>query len=591
MTTIIEENRNLLRPALDVYCGFSESADEPTSITPIGSAAEYSGLANLDILPVSGPLMDLGGDGFINDGAAVPMRTDTDTKRYGYISEGVAISDGTFLSPFGVTITAAEEWTYVTLEVRYENGQTNTLQYEPIWNAGETTLYIDKWTPGERAYIVGVYLGKTWLWNNSNLIGVELDLRSVNTEIGGELEVSSIEIRAYETTDYTDLIGRIPLGTPIWYRSGYDDDLTEKRNFYLSEVMSWDDNVLTVRGQDASMLLENVDVPVDCDNYAAGWYIDWVIGKRIRKALETIDYEEVGTAPATGVKGLQVILYDGKAARSIISEYTGLFRKNSNLRVTYVDAGRPTLTFGDVGKTWTIYADEIADFNTIVEQNKNRLEMVMPEYYLQHNDSIEEVETTAGKTYFVELDPPVPYNNIWISPTPTSSQEINCSLFKFKAAATTTYTIRGYQTLADLIDAYNPYAVTEAEGGETYRFDFEMPLFVSDTDVSVTQVALADIIDRSNIVYEFTYRGNPHIQPRDVLNVEIARWYTDQVIIDGLYPELDLYPATDLYPNARYRNVRKMAKTWETMTVDSVTLSHSEGGGLTSKIKARKGTV
>ena len=591
MATIATENRKFLRQAMRVECGVQETSDEPTSITPSGDVQDLEGLANLSRSNITAIVMDLGGDGFLNNGEAIPMQTDTDTYRYGYISEDAALGDGSFSTPFELTLTAANDWDIVTLEVMGQYGDKKVVQVEPIWAGGSTTISLDSWTPGERAYIVGVFLGMAWIWTNENLLGVNLDLRAVNTEIGGELEVSSIEIRGYEKTDYTDIIGMIPIGSPIWYSAGYNGDMSELRNFYLSETITWDDNVLTVKGQDATMLLENVDIPVDCDNYAAGWTIDHVIGKRIRAALASITYDEVGSAPATYIQGLQVILYEAKSARSIISEYTDLFRKKDNLRVTYVDAGRPTLTFGDVGENWTIYADEISDLNIIVERNKQALEMVLAEYYMQYNASIEEVETTSGMIYYITLDPPVPYNNISISPTPTSSEEVNCSLFKFTAAASTTYTLSGYPVLENLLDANNPYSVSEADNGETYKFDYSFPLFIDTSNNSLSKIALADIIDRSNILYEFTYRGNPHIQPRDVLNVEIATWKDVLETSDGLLPDPDLYPAPDLYPNGVYQVTRKIFTEWVTMTVDNVTLEHSEGGGLTSRIRARKGAV
>lgn len=590
MTTILEENRKYLRPAMRVECGFRETDEEPTNITPIGADPVYFGLENLDRDMITVVLMDLAGDGFANTGDAVPMETDTDSFRYGYISEAVANADGTFSTPFGLTIESPTRWQNVTLEVMDQAGNSEVIIFNPVWGVGQTTIYIDKFTPGERAYIVGVYLGKAWLWNNSSLLSVNVDLRSVSTEIGGELEASTIEIQAYEPTDYTDIIGQIPIGAPIWYAAGYIGDISRLRRFYLSEVVTWDDNVLTIRGQDATMLLDNVEIPVDCDNYGAGWEMDHVIGKRIRAALAPIDYDEIGGPPEIEAQSLQVVLYDAKAARSIISEYTGIFRDGNYYRATYVDAGRPTLSFADYLRNWTIYADEIADFNIIVEQNKKTLRITLPEYYLQYNDEIEKVKTTSGKTYFVTLDPPVPANNVSITPTPTSSEEINCSKFKFVAAASTTYTIKGYETLSNLVSGNNPYSASETNAGETFTFDFELPLFYDTGGVSITKESIKHLLERSNVLYEFTYRGNPHIQPRDVLNVEVANWIDYDKTIDGLYPETDLYPATDLYPHGEYKKARKMVKKWVTMTVDSVSLEHAEGG-LTSKIIARKGAV
>ena len=590
MATIAEENRKTLRQALTVQCGLQETVETPTSITALGAVPVYDGLANIEPAMLTTQLMDLAGDGFLNDGNAEPMQTDSDSYRYGYISEDVAGADGSFSTPFGFTITAAKRWGIITVEVTGQYGERRMLQVNPVWSGLTTTIYIEGWVPGSRAYITAIMLGKAWLWNNSSLLSVNVDLRSVSTEIGGELEASTIEIQAYEPTDYTDIIGQIPIGAPIWYVAGYTEDISRVRRFYLSEVVSWDDNVLTVRGQDATMLLDNVEVPVDCDNYGSGWYMDHVIGKRIRAALASIDYDEIGTPPSIEAQGLQVILYEAKAARSMISEYTGILRDANYFRATYVDAGRPTLTFGNIGRSYTIYADEIADFNIIVEQNKKTLRITLPEYYLQYNNEITQVKTTSGKTYFVKLDPPVPKNNIFISPTPSSSEEINCSKFKFVAAASTTYTIEGYETLSNLVSGNNPYSVSETNAGDTFTFDFEFPLFYDTGGTSLTKKSVEYLLNRSNICYEFTFRGNPHIQPRDVLNVEVATWADVYETIDGLYPKTDLYPATDLYPYGVYKKARKMVKTWVTMTVDSVSLEHAEGG-LTSKIKARKGLV
>lgn len=587
MATIIEENRNTLRPAMIVQCGFRETSDDPISLTPDGELAGYSGLANLDRSLLPTIIMDLGGSGFLNSGEAIPMRTESDAYRYGYISEEAAKPDGTFATPFGVIVEAAENWDYVTLEICGQYGDRQVVQVDPVWNAGQALVTVDFWNPGERAYITGVFLGKAWLWDNTNLIGVNLDLHSVNTELGGELEVSSIEIRAYEPTDYTDLIGRIPKGAPIWYSAGYNGDMSELRSFYLSEDATWNNNILTVKGQDATMLLEGVEIPVAVV-YDGSGAVNNEIVKRVRKALESINYDEIGAAPYIYLASGS-ILYKGKAARSIISEYTGIFRDENGLRMTYVDAGIPTFWIGSNGHTWTIYADEISDLDIIVEHNKNELEMVIEEHYPQWNYSIEEVEATSGKTYFIDLDPPA--TNLYLSPAPAYEYQINSGLYKFTAAADTTYTLEGREFLTELLDANNPYTVSDLSKGETYSFGFDMPIFEDTGGDSLVKLALALLLNRSNILYEFTYRGNPHIQPRDVLNVEIATWETGLKTIDGLYPALDLYPDVDLYPYAAYKKVRKMVKTWVTMTVDTVTLEHSEGGGLSSKIRARKGAV
>ena len=587
MTTIAAENRKYLRQAMRVECGFRETDDEPTNITPVGADPIYIGLENLGRDHLTTVLMDLAGDGFANDGRAVPIETNSEAYRYGYVSEAATKADGTFWTPFGLTIEAATNWAHITVEVMDQRGNVQVFLFEPVWNSGQTTVLLNSFSPNERAYIIGVYLGKAWIWDNSALLSVNVDLRSVSTEIGGELEASTIEVKAYEPTDYTDIIGQIPIGAPIWYFAGYTEDISDLRRFYLSEAVSWNDNVLTVRGQDATMLLDNVEVPIDLYHYWAGYYIDEEITDRIKAALSGITFDEVGVPPVIPFDDDQVVIYDAAAARSIISQYTGIFRDADVLKITYVDAGRPSINYGDT-PTWTIYADEISDLNITVERYKHRLEIVLPEYYEQRNEEIQTVDAVAGKTYFVELDPPV--RNVDITPWIATWEEINPGLLKFTATADTTYTISGYEALTNLETQNNPYTVTGLKNGETYKFGFSLPLFPTTGGVSITKQEIAKLLDRSNILYEFTYRGNPHIQPRDVLNVEIASWVDDFETVAGLYPALDLYPAEDLYPYAVYKKVRKMVKTWVTMTVDSISLEHAEGG-LVSKVKARKGAV
>ena len=593
MATIQEENRKHLRQALHVSCGFRETDAEPTSMTAANNVKVLDGLVNMDPILPGAILMDLAGQGFKNTGEAIPMETDTDSYGYGYISSGVAQSNGTFANKPSVTLRAAKTWDIITIALRGQYGETEVIKKAPVWAGNKTTIYIDSWIPGERVYITGVFLGMTWLWNNDNLLSVNLDLRGVNTEIGGELEVSSIEIEAYERTDYTDIIGRFQEGSPIWYSAGYAGDMSRKRKFYLSEPVTWDDNILRVCGQDLTPKLDNYR-PTMIESYGSTTSVDLTIVERVEDALSEIQYEVVGHTPPYSqryVLAAQVFYYVGENARSIISQYTDVYRDGTKFAVAYVDAGIPTLMYGNIGAWRTIYADEIADLISHAEANINRIEIHLPEYYTQWSDNIAQVETTAGKNYFVDLDPPV-YLDADITPTPTSFSTINPEKFTFKAAASTTYTISGWQALSDETAGNNPFVAQGSGTGVTKKLDFTLPLLIGDSpDKSLTHDAIVDLLNRSNIVYEFTYRGNPHIQPRDVLNVELATWEDREKTIAGLYPALDLYPAADLYPFGKYRTVRRMVKTWEIMTVDSIRMEHTEGGGFSSKITARKGVV
>lgn len=590
MATIAEENRKTLRKTMDVRCGFAEATEKTANVVPFGHLADYAGLANADDEHQTGVFMDLAGDGFRNDGEAIPMETDSTTYRYGYISAAVAANDGSFPGGFGIRVTSSVHWKEATLWIVGQYGEERIVKYGMVWSGNVSELQVSGWTPGTRASIVGIYFGKSWRWDNDNLVSVNLDLHGVGTKIGGELEISSIEIQAYETEDYTDTIGNIAVGAPIWYTAGYEGDMSPTRTFYLSEPISWEGNVLTVRGQDATMFLENKETPGYYENsYVLPKDIVW---EQIAAALEGIQYRTISSSDGffDYADPPPEVYVPSAASRSIISTYSNIFRCKY-IHVKYVDAGIPTKFEGKVEEVRTIYADEISELKAIAEQNINKVGANIYTNYIVWNPSIETVDAVEGKTYFVDLDPPCSTlsGGVQISPTPTSWSRLSPTRLKFKAAATTTYTISGWQVPSNFETVDDPYIATGLEQGEEYVFDMEMQAFVGAIG-SLTKIALAEVLKRSNVVYEFTYRGNPWMQPRDVLNVELAKWEDTQILVDGLCPSMDLYPAADLYPHATYRPGRVPVRRWETMTVDTLTLEHSDGG-LVSKVKARKGTL
>ena len=81
MTTVAEENRKTLRPPMEVRCGLAEATEKTATVVPFGHVTDYEGLANSDDEHKVGIFMDLAGDGFRNDGEAIPMETDTTTYR------------------------------------------------------------------------------------------------------------------------------------------------------------------------------------------------------------------------------------------------------------------------------------------------------------------------------------------------------------------------------------------------------------------------------------------------------------------------------------------------------------------------------
>ena len=204
---ISEANKLTLRPVMDVIVSVDETPDKASGVTSTNIMTTYASNARVIEAGTVVTLMDLCNGGFVNNGNAQPITTETlpDKTKYGYIASSLCDANGEFANPPVVTISADADWDFLTIMLYDSKGEyyQRVISY-PIWSGGSTSVTLDTFTPNERMHIAKVSLGKSWQFDNDSLLEMKVNLRGVNQNVeegSTELEGSEIELKAYVGAD------------------------------------------------------------------------------------------------------------------------------------------------------------------------------------------------------------------------------------------------------------------------------------------------------------------------------------------------------------------------------------------------------
>lgn len=269
--TINSENAKQIRKPMEVYCTFiSQEEGNKLSISiPDTSGIKIRDTNYLDTLVNNNiairKLTDLANGGFVADGTASFFDGNTvGSQSAGKLGIQTNIGGRVVMNITGtkrinsLTIAIAEGTGTITANnVAYP---TSRLIVIPV-NAQsvQVTAQAD---PDSRLVIASIIAGIGLEFTNENLVSCVLSLRSNLDIINPSWEVSDIEINAYYPYDIAEAISNVGDNVPITYYAGYDGDYSEVRTFYLSEKASMENNVVTIKGEDASSRLEDYTVPV-----------------------------------------------------------------------------------------------------------------------------------------------------------------------------------------------------------------------------------------------------------------------------------------------------------------------------------------
>lgn len=552
MATIDEENAKTLRKAMDVLVG-TDLGSLDFTVSDVTNAYYYTTVLTLKWMPQMPHWMDLSNGGFENDGNAVPLQPIVGGMIPGYAA---VISDiGETLS-FTVTPTDSSTEEPITI-IGFRNGVLTK------WTFEGTGARVCTFTGEEdnRLILLRAVVGQAYWFDNENLMSANLQLRSVGTELDNPtLQISEIEFAGYVENDLSEAIASLGKDYPIYYTAGYLGDMSDMRKFYVEEL-SYEDHVLTVRGQDATKFLDKdyvgrfVGDP--SDDYGGGIkkFVD-ALDYMIELDIDDLPYDNIYTS-GEYLWGSCIFL-PNKSKRDIIGQAVNLFRISEwdgvedtySVYINYVDAGRPKLWTGrTIANVKTL--TNIGKPKKIVEPRVNRIVMTIDEPYREASGTVEEVKIRrqAIKTT------PKPYYSF----TASSGTITRIGPYKYKIVGAGTITISGREITFD----GEEFDIQESYKGVKLKLEPFHGLYTpfatgpdqSDWGAGTVDELIDNLLKRSNVLYEFTWRGDPRLQPRDYIKADV----------DGSGTLID-------------------------MTIDTIELNH-ENGGLTSTILARKGLI
>lgn len=381
MTTINLENAKQIRDPMEVYihlfAGSSATIGSYTITPPFKSFDSTLGNTSWSMRSIA----DLAGDGFPLDGSVewfdssmTPSANNGKLGVRGVVGSNVQIgivASGTLTS---ITVASQNVDTITVGGVSYPSTGLNVI---PI-NATSATLQFSPSDSDERVMIDYLVPGAEFTITNDNLVSCNLALRSDLNVSGHTWEESEIEVSMYYPYDISSTFAYIQSDFPITYQAGYDADLSEIRRFYLSEPITEENNVVTIRGVDASHWMDEKTMKeqwLETDRGKAHDAIYSTFVNAIQSAGISLVHKSGGSSgPASGITDVAIL--PEMTVRDFVANVMNLTlnhkRNGTAYGIQFVDAGIPSVEFGDgktFGNTWTINKSDCADWVESYEQN------------------------------------------------------------------------------------------------------------------------------------------------------------------------------------------------------------------------------
>lgn len=563
--TIIEENKKPLRHAFNTVIGIVDkqrdyltAGFEPNAY----NETRFGYMDEEDILCDNRKFMDLSGDGFYNDGEAEPL-DDSDASYKG------AIAPSANLEYWDVVLVnmpqPIPDYTSVTIHY-YQRGILH--RFVGMTFGGTGTVRLRPASSADRIYIASIVIGNAYYWDDSSIIDCSLNLRGIETKLEDpELQISEISFEALQNgVPWRIRIADIPDGIPIEYSTGYPGNMPLIRRFYLSvEECEVKNNTVNIKGYDATARLEGEHpgrvIGDPSIGEGAGYLALFEEANRIlTNAGVPVFVDHTSWNNRNDVKNGEPVLIPNNISKrkylaSLINVSNFEYRDEYGFKTVsmmYVDAGRPRLITDRDTSPAEIIRD-VAELTIVPERRINRIEINNPYVDYGSRRSIEKYDN-SGKTMRT-LDKPY----VSMQASRGTLSQLNPYTFTLKGSGEIEVTgipVRNYDP-SDSGSDYTPRVSVIEETGRTAVMNtfFGMQANVDSSSGlwDVWEEVLANLINRSNELFKFRWRGNPNLNPRDVIDVNVNGTIT-------------------------------------TMTIESIEVSHKDGGYQQS-IVARGGIV
>lgn len=566
MATIEQHNQERLRKPMVVEIDMSIPSDATIQRYTVQSGYKlYDSTLNNTTYPLR-VLADLQDPGFKLDGTAqLYDSTVTATAANGKIG-----LRGNVGEPLVVYVRTPSTLTFLkSLTVRSEGAERITRGVndiaQPVTRAVvfqapgyEATLTFYPRNELTRVVVDSIVPGAFFEIRKDNLVSAQLELRTCLDDLDPKWEESTLDVSWLNSADIAQLLLNTPYDTPITYRAGYQDtgasaDMTQTRYFYVTEAVTQQDDIVSLKAKDASHRLEGVTfLEGDLTTYPSNSHGSLYSALTIDHVINTLA-DAITAAGAGGVSGLVVkaidpakryyrtkdlhvrtqmslkdFLAQGMACAEFSSsstrELTGLY---------YVDAGIPTLSIRDDARsTWNVEQSALSRFaitttplvGKIINENKEHLFQSKMIYQAQAS-TVDESEIEGGVIYEVEtgtVNQNVDSSVRTSSGSYVSSEKISFtptkSVFKSAAAGTVRTTF---------------WPVKETGGSDSiFLRDEGIELNIEpfiwgdarfwDPNGGFDYIDLFYVANRGNgpnKIIQFSWKGDPRWQPRDILNI------------------------------------------------------------------------
>lgn len=402
MSLIDVENAKQIRDPMDVLIKMEVPEDVSVSYSGYASSSKVADA----VLDERGwpmrILADLQGNGFQLNGACqlydptvIPSATNGKLGVRSNIGQRLSITVTGDDTINGLSIVASGT------DAVHFNGQTAALSGGQVIipvGASSITIEFDPLTADTRAEVSTAMPGTSIQVTNDSLISCVVSLRSDLSIDDPTLPESEINIDMYNDVDISAVVATIPDDTPITYSAGYVGDMSQERQFYLSDQITWEDNILSIHATDSVRFLDFETEPlwVPAKTTTTGVYVyatptDFLAalinlfkqaGMDIQimapcfrsrpVVLYNVNYKPSMLIPRGNLRDLiafinNVFKIEGLDSE-VFSDSYGTLPDIDSFWLSYVDGGWPSFTTVKPSAKWSINEDDAGDVKIITDR-------------------------------------------------------------------------------------------------------------------------------------------------------------------------------------------------------------------------------
>lgn len=570
-TTISTQNALQIRERpMDVFVTLQTGGSARiSSYAPQGSYKSYDSTLGNTAYSMRN-VADLAGEGFPLDGSyelydpsETPSTSDGKLGLRGNAGANLVVKITASATLAAITIATRGVGTISVGGTSYPSTGLNVI---PIGSASATLTL----TPAEvngRAEVDYIVPGVTLTATSETLTRCTLALRGNLDVIDHTWEESEIEIEMYYPYDISSAFAYVQNNWPITYQAGYDNDMSEVRRFYLSEPVMQQDNIITIKGVDASYLLDQKSLQEQWftvnNNYSIKALYDKFVSAVQGAGIKLVKKQSI-SGTNSGAK--QYAILPEMTARDFVSSVMNLTLSHRTSGVSkavqFVDAGIPAIEYGDgtnFGSIWTLNKSDLGDWQEVRERNISEIRtssddhnfaegialapIISPGGRLESKKSL--FGTPNGKFYTTESGQPQGYQAVkkdqWIETSydgyyyGVAFEELNVVIntpsgFKGRAKSDSSiknispqhWEVKGephaYGTRIALGKGTKAFSNPNGLPGHSIEMEPFVYGYITDMD-GESLFNYASLFNRSTHTVSFTWKGDPRMQPLDYLRI------------------------------------------------------------------------